>query len=85
MLWTLAILTALVMGLYAGYKIGFAVRDYQAAKATIARDAELETTNAELQKLRLKLAVINADLANLVKGAEKQLGIDGWPRPSEGD
>lgn len=79
----LAVFAALVIGLLAGYKVGFAIRDYQAAKETIARDSGLEAVNDELQELRLRLALVNADLVWMVKRAENQLGLE--PRPSEGD
>ena len=82
-----ALLAGILIGLYAGYKVGWWVRDYQAARETIARDAELEATNAELQELRLKMALINADLAWMVGDVERRLGVGQWPagRPSGGD
>jgi len=83
----LALLAGLLIGIYAGYKVGFVVRDYQAAKEMIARDDELEMTNAELQDLKLRLAVINADLGGMIRETEARLGIGQWPagRPSEED
>lgn len=87
MAWTLAVLGALGLGLYAGYKVGFGVRDYQAARETIARKADLETANTELLELRLRLALINAELASMVRDTGDRLGVDLMPSPclSEGD
>lgn len=78
--WAIAVIIALGLGCYAGFKIEKAIADIE----IMDLQAQLETTNASLADANIELAFWRDALTALVQGNQLK-GVNLKGRPSKGD
>jgi len=77
------LIVGIAIGLYAGWKVGYAIRDYEATKEIFALHDAIWEKAKEVEKLNQRMADMNALVSRMVGRAEGRLGLK--EKPSKGN